>query len=417
MSNIELRNENGKIVAYDLETGNKVPVSFEEFEVENALIADCLSLERTPGDINRRYRHMGKQFNGVSNDDWSGWVDDSGGSLETTSAARLGDSAMVRKDGVLRYELASPINIATTHFAVSLRWDAPVLDSHQTFHLQFNDSEDNYVQRGASIPPGVQGSGEYVDVPMVFRDESVRSPDLTDITTVRVRASGSDRDIKVDNIREYESTADPAVVMHFDDNDETIYTEGWEIMQQYGMTGTLNVISEDVGSNGALSQQQIDELASEGWTVCAHPQDLDANNLTALSESELREEYLTQIQYLNEHGFNPRIITYPFNQWDPQVIEVARDYFDIGFIGGADGVSAPVPWPPMTVPRVNGDDKQRAKAAVDRAVKRNGVAHLIYHTIGSNGAISPDDFQEVIDYIVTSDARVVTAEDHRRDQV
>lgn len=51
MSNIELRNENGKVVGYDPETGNKIPVSVEDLDVDNATIMEQIDPADMPHTI------------------------------------------------------------------------------------------------------------------------------------------------------------------------------------------------------------------------------------------------------------------------------------------------------------------------------------------------------------------------------
>src|SRR5699024_712480 len=83
-----------------------------------------------------------------------------------------------------------------------------------------------------------------------------------------------------------------------------------------------------------MKDAQIRELHENGFEIMAHGHDhLDG---TVTPKDKLKEEYKKVRDYLFNNGYNYRGIVYPYNRYDGNVDEVAREFFDYGLGSLAD---------------------------------------------------------------------------------
>lgn len=129
------------------------------------------------------------------------------------------------------------------------------------------------------------------------------------------------------------------VIITFDDGNMDIYDNAFPIMQKYGFSGVLYLVSNRLQSEGYMQVEQIQEMAAAGWEVGSHSlshPDLNGD----VPPEKLRREIVQSRQDLAT-ALNLPILTfaYPFGE----VGSAAVDYVKFaGYIAamGATGFTA-----------------------------------------------------------------------------
>jgi len=124
------------------------------------------------------------------------------------------------------------------------------------------------------------------------------------------------------------------IIITFDDGNIDNYTTAFPIMQKYGFTGVLYIVSNRLQAEGYMNVEQIREMAAAGWEVgnhsVSHP---DLNG--GLPPEVLRHEIVQSRQDLEAAlGLPVLTFAYPFGE----VGSAAVDY--VKFAGYIAGVGA-----------------------------------------------------------------------------
>lgn len=114
------------------------------------------------------------------------------------------------------------------------------------------------------------------------------------------------------------------VVITFDDGDVSVYTYAFPLMNRYGFTGTIFMITQFTEENrkGFLTWDQALEMARAGWRLEPHTK--THPSLRGNSREYQREQINGSIQSLKERlGYMPRFFAYPYGEYDATSIAVA----------------------------------------------------------------------------------------------
>lgn len=191
------------------------------------------------------------------------------------------------------------------------------------------------------------------------------------------------------------------VVLTFDHASPSVFETAAPMMEEYGFTGLLAVVTDRVGGD----IDRLEELQSLGWEIGSHSLTKHPR-FTNLSRDELVRQSRESKEWLVDNGFaeNGGSIVYPYGAADAGVADVVREYFAVGFYGGGPTDD------PLLVGRVNGDDVAATKRAVDAAAADGGTAAVMYHTVGEdNERVTTEGFRETMEHVAESDVRVVPA--------
>ena len=81
----------------------------------------------------------------------------------------------------------------------------------------------------------------------------------------------------------------PTVSFSFDDGIESVFLKGFPILEKYGFVGTVFIITEKIGQDGFLSENQISRLVDAGWEVGSHT--VSHLPIIGRTETEMRVEF------------------------------------------------------------------------------------------------------------------------------
>jgi peptidoglycan/xylan/chitin deacetylase (PgdA/CDA1 family) len=121
------------------------------------------------------------------------------------------------------------------------------------------------------------------------------------------------------------------IIITFDDGNIDNYTNAFPIMQKYGFTGVIYIVSNRLQSEGYMNVEQIKEMAAAGWEVGSHS--VSHPNLSDNIPPEILRHEIVQSRQDLETALNLPVLTfaYPFGT----VSGAAVDYVKFaGYIAG-----------------------------------------------------------------------------------
>lgn len=115
------------------------------------------------------------------------------------------------------------------------------------------------------------------------------------------------------------------VVLTFDDGYVDIYANAWPLLQKYGFTATIFVITDfvDMQRPGYATWEQLAEMHAAGIDIGSHSR--DHADLTGRDTDFLVWQALGSREMIESRlGFTPRLFCYPAGRYDDLAIQVVR---------------------------------------------------------------------------------------------
>jgi peptidoglycan/xylan/chitin deacetylase (PgdA/CDA1 family) len=148
----------------------------------------------------------------------------------------------------------------------------------------------------------------------------------------------------LDLLRRQESLPANTIVITFDDGYESVYKHARSLLDRYGFTATVFLITDRCGLTNQwqgqpssvpiealLSWDQIQELAAEGYEFGAHTQS-HLSLPTVLPEVAAAEMSISQQQIQTQIGQDVRVFAYPYGATNSAITKLTQQYFD-GAVG------------------------------------------------------------------------------------
>jgi len=320
--------------------------------------------------------------------------------LELESGTDVSASAAERR-------FDAPRDLSGRAFSLAGRWEAPA-DGWYHYILELRDRSGDRIQYTQTVQTDHLRERHRIDLGF---HSTVGEPDLTEVVSVAVGTWVGEQAsrVVVDHVRSTPTADTGYVVFTFDDVPESTYTIARPAMEEHGFAGCGAVIKEWVGTSAAMSMQQLDELADDGWEFCSHPQ-YDDRPTTAMSREELRGTLVEYKQWLLDHGFDrgADTIIYPYGLVDDEALDVVADFHRLGFTlhraGYGPRISAP-----LLAGRVDGDDPEAVQRAVDHAAEYGLLVPIMYHGIDEGDRVSATAFEQTVAHVAeVSNVEVVT---------
>lgn len=192
------------------------------------------------------------------------------------------------------------------------------------------------------------------------------------------------------------------VLLTFDHAKPSVYETAFPITREFQYPALLSVVANRISPTreDLLTAGQLRELHATGWEIGSHSM-ADHPDFMGLSVDDIARQCAESKQWLRQHEFgeDAPTIVYPYEKVDGRVADVARRYFAIGF-GGSREPGAPIV-DPLRIGRINGDDVDATKRAIDTAAKQGQVLAIMYHTVGDDDddRIGTTAFRETLEHI------------------
>src|SRR3954449_4478228 len=140
------------------------------------------------------------------------------------------------------------------------------------------------------------------------------------------------------------------LVVSFDDGDRDAYTNAAPILESLGMRGSFFVIAGRDGTQGAITNAQIADVAARGHAIGNHT--FDHANLNKLDAAGLTQEIEGgQIALQQILGYRPHTFAYPYGRFTDAVVQaVGSSSFDLAFTVKAGAIEST--YTPLTSKRI-----------------------------------------------------------------
>lgn len=140
------------------------------------------------------------------------------------------------------------------------------------------------------------------------------------------------------------------VVISFDDGYSDNFTNAFPIMQKYGYTATVFMISSYINESAALSAEQLKALQNAGWIIGGHTE--NHTDLTKVSSTQVVSELQHSRKTIEAITGKPlKYFAYPYGGYDtPAMNEVRNDGYSLAFSTVRGWASKN--FNPLAVPRV-----------------------------------------------------------------
>lgn len=306
-------------------------------------------------------------------------------------------------------------NWSNSAFGIRMRFDewAKVLDGYilistsgtfsQFFRMQFTPGMSRVID------------DEWIEFTFTRADFDYNSgtANWATVNGIRVQlyaTAGNVATMWLDQLIRYPQPARPTISLAFDDGYATTYTVAKPKMDEYGFRGTLFAITGRIGTNGYVSQAQVDALSQAGWDISGHGE----TNLLDIPLADAEADVLQMKKYLIDRGYKGGdVYAYPNDGQNFTIRNTVAKYFAAarGLVGFGQTRSY------LNRHRFTGWQPGRyisvasVIARIDRAIATNGWEVLSFHNLpnayGQNEDYLPADFRTIIDYIASSGVQVL----------
>lgn len=204
-------------------------------------------------------------------------------------------------------------------------------------------------------------------------------------------------------IKEYSR---PKIMIDFDDNWLTAFTEGYSYMQPKGLKANIFVIRDAVDQSGYMTTANLQTAYTNGW-------DLGTHGLYALTtfgtQAEMEEDIAYNAAYLTSNNFTRALkhYAYPiglYNQTTEDAL-IAQGYKTSRTvqIRSVQADELDNPYKLTTRSLTNSINLATAKTYIDDAISYGGTMRLLLHKLVASPSVATEwaisDFQSLIDYI------------------
>lgn len=204
-----------------------------------------------------------------------------------------------------------------------------------------------------------------------------------------------------------------AVTLCFDDGYEEVHRIAFPLFAEYGITGTLGIITEAIGGSfegyPTMSLPQIKELYDGGWETASH----SATHpfLTSLTDEEIMNELVNSRGVLKNLGFGVNAFIVPYGDYDGRIHDlVARHYYSCRpSIWGENSI--PVEDRHMLKSKwVMNDSFETIKSWIDDSIANNTWLIIMLHNIDKPEReynISSENLSKMAEYLAMQEVDVL----------
>jgi peptidoglycan/xylan/chitin deacetylase (PgdA/CDA1 family) len=304
--------------------------------------------------------------------------------------------------------LTSPARSSTVSGAVTLT--ATATDAGGVAHVRF-------------LVDGIPVGAEDTTAPYTYTWDSVTQPNgnvtITAVATDRAgnTATSSGVVVTVRNSVPTDVFAKGMVTVTFDDGWISDYQTVLPLLDQFGVTGSFGIISENLpgGSAAYTNLSEVQALAAAGHEINSHTRSHPF--LTILNPTELAAEVAGSRTDLLGFGL-PGIfaLIYPYGEYSSAVVEATRA---AGY-GAARSVETGYNRPDTdryalkSQNAVQSTSVAEVQSWIDTAIANRTWLIITYHRIDRNGgeyANTPEHLEGVLEYLTSTGVDIVTLEE------
>lgn len=242
--------------------------------------------------------------------------------------------------------------------------------------------------------------------------------DMKNITAMRITVMGKPKvnfEVTIDMIMSSNTAVQkPMFTFTFDDGNSTDYKYAFPILSKAGYKGVSYVVTGTIGDSSKLSLEALNLLQNSGWDISSHT----ANHTYYKPENfeSFKQELIDSRQWLLDHGFmrGADHFSYP-GGWNDNTIrlEVAKLYKTarLNIEQRRESIPPSDIYRLKAVPVVTGMSLKTIRGKIDATIRNGQWLILMFEKIvpgGSGQDITPEFFEQIVDYLVSINAKVVT---------
>jgi len=125
-------------------------------------------------------------------------------------------------------------------------------------------------------------------------------------------------------------TNNKVVILNFDDNRKSQFTQAKPVLDKYGFKATFYVVCKYLDNKkGYMNWTDLETLYKEGHDIGSHT--MNHRNLSDSSIKSLEYQIGQSKECLREHGINTTSFAYPFDKgWDNKtVVDIVSKYYEL----------------------------------------------------------------------------------------
>jgi len=126
------------------------------------------------------------------------------------------------------------------------------------------------------------------------------------------------------------NTADKVVIINFDDNRKSQFTQVRPILDKYGFKATFYVVCKYLDNKkGYMNWTELETLYKDGHDIASHT--MNHANLSDSSKKSLEYQIGRSKECLQEHGINATTFAYPFDKGSDNktVVNIVSKYYEL----------------------------------------------------------------------------------------
>ncbi len=174
------------------------------------------------------------------------------------------------------------------------------------------------------------------------------------------------------------------VTFSFDDAVRGAYNYGLPLMKKFGIKGCINPIIGPIENNEdwVVNWDELKEFQQAGWEVGSHT--MTHPYLTSLSDEQINYELGESKRLLEEHGFNPQTLVFPYGDQDYRVYDYVTRYYQNARLAWGNGGFNEFPHDRYKIVTINVDystPPELVQQWIDKAVAEKLWLVLMLHDI------------------------------------
>lgn len=200
----------------------------------------------------------------------------------------------------------------------------------------------------------------------------------------------------------HSSSTKAVITIVFDDNDPSIYSEGFRIMNELSLKGTNYIVAGAIDDEGSLTTKQVQEMYDAGWSISNHGK--IHWNLTTRSDTEVVNIVKDGREMLAKHGWVRGIDQFcpPYNGINEHDLILIRPYVH-SVTSDKKGLNTQ-PFDRFRIARVGAAEKsvEEIKKTIDQAISEKAYMQLDFHKLGETKTplvYTTKDFEMIVKYI------------------
>jgi peptidoglycan/xylan/chitin deacetylase (PgdA/CDA1 family) len=114
------------------------------------------------------------------------------------------------------------------------------------------------------------------------------------------------------------------IIISFDDGNLSVYEKAYPVMEKFGFTGTVYIVSNRLKSKDFMHKRDLSELADSGWEIGSH----SMTHTDLVQNHQLVRQEILQSRLDLEKALDIKVnsFAYPFGLADAYVMKKVYDY-------------------------------------------------------------------------------------------